>query len=331
YRGRPVEPPLPQKRRRRASRPCAGTQPYRPPSRDRPTLTGSAKKDALRRCITTRAIGTCECVVISLDTLISRRCKRKFAAPWVFLKKCHPSSDRALAQLLVASASAGKSPKLCRCAAGKAAARLDGEYGSSLVDGDSLGRGQQKGTLCRYALLRRLEDELQHVRIPQPGDGRHHVELAIPAPARVRVDLEQLDLTLAIGTEIEAGVVAAAQPLEQDVRIVDQLAPGILVELGFAVLDLRPIGRIGDPFRLISQELWQVAVESGVVDLERRQRARRHARIADDADRIFGAGEELLDEERTARHLLAQLRQVVDRLLPAVDHGFLGDADRAVA
>jgi len=57
-----------------------------------PLLTGSAKKDALRRCITTRAIGTCECVVISLNTLISRRCKRKFAAPAVFLKKCRAST-----------------------------------------------------------------------------------------------------------------------------------------------------------------------------------------------------------------------------------------------
>ena len=44
----------------RAVRPCVGLQPYRSPSRDRSTITGSAKKDALRRCITTRAIGTCE-------------------------------------------------------------------------------------------------------------------------------------------------------------------------------------------------------------------------------------------------------------------------------
>jgi len=37
----------------RAPRPCVVVQPYRPPSRDRPTTTGSSKKDALRRCITT--------------------------------------------------------------------------------------------------------------------------------------------------------------------------------------------------------------------------------------------------------------------------------------
>jgi len=44
------------------------------------------------------------------------------------------------------------------------------------------------------ALLRRGEDLGQKLRVPHTLEAGHDVELAVPAPARVRIDLEQLDL-----------------------------------------------------------------------------------------------------------------------------------------
>ena len=49
------------------------------------------------------------------------------------------------------------------------------------------------------------------------------LHLAVPAPARIGIDLEQLDLALGVGAEIEARVVAAAEPLEQARGVVDHL------------------------------------------------------------------------------------------------------------
>ena len=112
------------------------------------------------------------------------------------------------------------------------------------------------------SFLGRFDDQLQKIGIAQPGQLGHQIELAVPAPAGVRVDLEQPDLALRVGAKIEAGIVAAAEPLEQDVRIVDDLAARFFVEPRLAVADLRPVGRVGDPFRLVGQQLRQRRVET---------------------------------------------------------------------
>src|SRR6202035_2219394 len=120
--------------------------------------TGSAKKDALRRCITTRAIGTCECVVISLDTLISRRCKRKLATPRFFLKKCKACSQRPSRAPAALSCRRHKIARVATQSRRSHGALREFPGGSSLVDGDPFGRGEQARTLRGDALLRRLED-----------------------------------------------------------------------------------------------------------------------------------------------------------------------------
>ena len=67
------------------------------------------------------------------------------------------------------------------------------------------------------------QDLPQQLRIAHALEAGHDVHLAVPAPARIGIDLEQLDLALGIGAEVEAGVVAAAQPLEQARGAVDHL------------------------------------------------------------------------------------------------------------
>src|SRR5260370_37038558 len=67
----------------------------------------------------------------------------------------------------------------------------------------------------RKPMLRRLQDEAQEVEVTQPCEARHDVELSIPAPSGVRVDLEQLYPAIRIGSEVDAGIVPATQALEQ--------------------------------------------------------------------------------------------------------------------
>ncbi len=97
------------------------------------------------------------------------------------------------------------------------------------------------------------------------------------------------------------------------------------------VSDLRPVRRVRDPFRLVRQQPRQVGVEARIIDLERRQHMPGEPGIADDPDRVFGPGQEFLDQDRPARHLLAQMAEAGDRLLPAVHDRGLGDADRGIA
>src|SRR5262245_36587921 len=68
-----------------------------------------------------------------------------------------------------------------------------------------------------------LQDLRHELRVAHALEARHDVHLPVPAPARVGIDLEQLDFALLIGTEIEAGVVAASQALKQTRGMVDQL------------------------------------------------------------------------------------------------------------
>src|SRR5215470_6555275 len=118
----------------------------------------------------------------------------------------------------------------------------------------------ETGVLRRDPLLRGLDDELEEVGVAQPGHLGHQVELAVPAPAGVRIDLEEPDLAFAIGAEIEAGIVAAAEPLEQDVRVIDDFAARFLVEPRLAVADLCPVGRAGHPFGFVGQNARQLRV-----------------------------------------------------------------------
>ena len=102
--------------------------------------------------------------------------------------------------------------------------------------------------LRRDPFLSGLDDQLYEIGVAQPRHLGHQIELAVPAPAGVWVDLEEPDLAFAIGAKIKAGIVATAEPLEQNVRIIDNLASRFLVEPGLAIADLRPLGRVGDPF-----------------------------------------------------------------------------------
>ena len=112
-----------------------------------------------------------------------------------------------------------------------------------IIAADGTGRAalrqgnDEPGASRRDALLRRLNDQAQQVGVTEPSHFGHQVELAIPAPAGVRIDLEQFDLARRVGTEIEPCVVAAAEPFEQDLRIVGQFAAGVLVERRLAIGD----------------------------------------------------------------------------------------------
>jgi hypothetical protein len=87
-------------------------------------------------------------------------------------------------------------------------------------------RDHKAGVLRRDPFLGGLDDQLQQVGVAQARHLGHQIELAVPAPAGVRVDLEQPDLRVHIGAEIEPGVVSAAE----NFRIIDDLARCLLVK-----------------------------------------------------------------------------------------------------
>ncbi len=175
------------------------------------------------------------------------------------------------------------------------------------LNGAAFGKGDDKaGALRGDPLLRRLDDQPQQVRVAQPRDFGHQIELAVPAPAGVRVDLEQFHLAGRIGAKVKAGMIATAEPLEKDVGIIGNPPPRILVEPRLAIGDLRPLRRIGEPFRFVGQEPRQRRIEPGIVDVEDRQHAAARSGIADDADAVFRTGQELLDQDRAVRQLLTQ-------------------------
>ena len=59
--------------------------------------------------------------------------------------------------------------------------------------------------------LKQQPDDFEVILVPSDRDpvfrntaeAGHHVELAVPAPTRIRIDFEQLDLARGIGTKIE--------------------------------------------------------------------------------------------------------------------------------
>src|SRR5690606_18810740 len=118
------------------------------------------------------------------------------------------------------------------------------------------------------ALFRGGEDLAQKLRVPHALEASHAVELAVPAPARIRIDLQQLDLAVGIGTEVEAGVVAAAEALEQSRRVLDELRLDVIRQVRFVIADLRPVRTVRLPFRLVAEDLRQAGVEPRVVDLK---------------------------------------------------------------
>ena len=172
---------------------------------------------------------------------------------------------------------------------------------------------------------------MQQLRVPHALEAGHDVELAVPAPTGVRIDLEQFDLALRIGAIVEPGVVAATEPLEQAGRVLDQLLLDVIRQRRLVVADLGPVGAVRLPLRLIAEDLRQVRSELAVVHLEQRQCAHADVRIADEADRILGAGQELLHQHATARELRPQAVEVVEKRTLVVDDRVLGDALRAVA
>ena len=127
------------------------------------------------------------------------------------------------------------------------------------------------------------------------------------------IDLQQLDLAFRVGTEIEARVVAASQPLEQARGTVDHLLLLLIGQRRLAILDLGPIGAVGLPFEFVAQNLRQLLVELGVVDLQDRQRAQALVGIADHLHRIFRAGQELLHQHAALREIRAQAVEGVEQ------------------
>src|SRR5690606_11602684 len=108
----------------------------------------------------------------------------------------------------------------------------------------------------------------EKLRVAHALEAGHDVELAVPAPARVRVDLQELDLAVGIGAEVEAGVVAAAEALEQTRRVLDELRLDVVRQVRLVIADLRPVGAVRLPLRLVAEDLRQAGIEPRVVDLE---------------------------------------------------------------
>ena len=162
----------------------------------------------------------------------------------------------------------------------------------------------------------------------KPG---HQVDLAVPAPARIGVDLEQLDLAAGVGAEIEARVIAAAEALEQARRVLDHLLLLDLGEVRLLVAHLRPVVAFGLPLRFVAEDLGQLGIEPREVDLEHGQRAQALVRIADERHRVFGAGQIFLHQDRPLGERHPQLVEVIEQRLLVLDDGILGDALRAVA
>src|SRR5215472_193706 len=196
----------------------------------------------------------------------------------------------------------------------------------------ALGERDDKARMLRRdPILCTLDDQLQEFRIAQSGHLGHQVELAVPTPAWVWIGLEQFDLPLGICAKIESRIISAAEPLEQNIRVVDNFPSGFLVYPRLAIDNLRPIRGVGDPFGFIWQKARQLGVEARIVDLQWRQHAIAKSGIPDDSNRIFWSGQKFLDQDRAARHLFAQPTEAGDGLLPGMDYGILGDADRGVA
>ena len=74
-------------------------------------------------------------------------------------------------------------------------------------------RDNEAGAAGDDAFLSGLDDQSQEVAVAQPCHLGHQVQLTVPAPARIGIDFEQLDLAFCIGAKIKAGIVATAQPL----------------------------------------------------------------------------------------------------------------------
>ena len=128
----------------------------------------------------------------------------------------------------------------------------------------------------------RRDDAPQKIGIALPGETRHQGELAIPAPAGMGTDRQQLDLAVGGGADVEPGIVAAAEPGEEPPHLVGEALLDRFRQLGLPIGDLARIGRLRIPFRGIGEDARQGAVELRVVDLEDGKEFETCLGVADD-------------------------------------------------
>ena len=131
------------------------------------------------------------------------------------------------------------------------------------------GAFSEGGTLCGNAKARfsGRQDRAKQFRVTHACKTGHQVQFAIPAPARIWVNLQQFDRAGAICPEIETRVVPAAKTLEKAHRIINELGLALIRQRGLAIADLAPVRTVRVPFRFVAKNLRQAVFKAGIMAL----------------------------------------------------------------